>query len=68
MKEKDLKSCLQCRNIICRDLDGGRRAMGNILEGSAITFPENVEFCPRRMSDDEWWELYSPYDVLNLGS
>ena len=61
------ETCIQCRDIICTDIKEGERAIGN-LDGQAIRFPENVKDCPRKMDDEQWWDLYGKVDERNLGS
>ena len=66
MKEK--LTCLQCKDIMCADLEKGKRVISNLKEERAITFPENVKDCKRRMNDETWWKLYGVVDTRNLGS
>lgn len=41
-------TCIQCDNIICADLDERQRVIGNLLDNTAVRFPERVQACPRR--------------------
>lgn len=73
MKEK--LSCLQCKGIVCTDLEDGVKAVGNLKDGAAIKFPQNVSKCPMRKVEEEpeediekWFALEGKVDTLHLGS
>jgi hypothetical protein len=47
-------ACGQCEEVICADLENGKRIIGTPKDGQRfVVFPQNVEDCPMRVPENE---------------